>query len=146
MTRTPGNPRKRVLTIIKWMVAMVLVTSVVVISIPAHRQYAMRFTRMDAQRDLMELAQRLERCFSRTNNYALADNAQNICVNLPQATPQGAYLISGDIEARTFLLTATPQALQAEDTECGAFTLNQSGKQGITGTGTEESCWSRRRN
>lgn len=137
------------MTLIKWMLVLALMAAaaatLATICIPAYRQYVIRVTRMDAKRELLVLAQRLGRCLARTNNRT-PDSVLNTCVTLPQATPGGAYLITGDIAANTFLLTATPQARQVEDTECGAFTLNQLGTQGISGTGTKEGCWSGRRN
>ncbi len=149
MTRYPGRLRQQGVTLMELMVVMVVVGILAAIAIPSYRQYVIRVTRSDAKRELLGLAQRLERCFTRTNSYARMDDVPNDCVTIPYTMPEGTYLISGNIADGTFLLTATPQAGQADDAVCGAFTIDQLGRQNITGTGGAAAaarCWSGRGN
>jgi type IV pilus assembly protein PilE len=145
MTRYPGSMRQRGVTLMELMVVMVVVGILAAIAIPSYRQYVIRATRTDAKTELLGLASRLERCFTRTFNYTRMDDVPNACVTVPYTMTEGTYTITGNIAAATFTLTATPQAGQADDALCGAFTINQLGQQGITGTGTAVGCWGGRR-
>lgn len=145
MRNLPMRARQHGITLMELMVVLAIVGILSAIAIPAYRQHVVRVTRTDAKRDLMNIAQRLERCFTRSNDYE-DDGSGADCVTLPQANPEGTYQVSGELTTRTFTLTATPLGGQASDAQCGAFTLNQLGQQGITGTGTAEGCWSGRRN
>lgn len=146
MSGQPEKPVNRTLRFAVWLVVCAALVSIVLVSRPLYRQYAMEVTRADARRELRALAERLQRCFSRTGSYALLDSVKTACVTLPQATPGGMYLITGDVAADTFRLTATPQDAQSLDTGCGAFTLDQAGGQGVTGTAKQEECWAAPRN
>jgi type IV pilus assembly protein PilE len=130
------------------MVVMVVIGILAAIAIPSYRQYVIRSTRTDAKRELLGLASRLERCFTRTFDYTRLDDVPNPCVTLPQTLPEGTYVITAApaMTANTFTLVATPQGGQADDADCGAFTIDQLGRQGITGTGTAVGCWGGRRN
>jgi type IV pilus assembly protein PilE len=146
MSGQPQEPVNRMLRLAVWLVVLIVLATAVLVSRPLYRQYVIEVTRADATRELAGLAQRLQRCFARTGNYALLDSVQNTCVTLPQATPGGMYLITGDVAENTFRLTATPQQAQAKDMQCGAFTLNQAGGQEVTGTAKQEECWAVPRN
>lgn len=144
MNRNAGKFRIRGSTLST--VVVLLATSAVLavaahFSVSSYRQYAMRITRLDAQRELQAVAGRLERCLGYGGEVAVDENPLEDCVTFPLTTPEDTYLITGNIEGRVFTLTATPLATQAQDIECGALTLNHLGLQGITGTGARESCW-----
>jgi type IV pilus assembly protein PilE len=138
--------RHRGVTLKELMVVVVVIGILAAIANMAYRQYAIRLTRTDAKRELLLLAQRLERCFTRTDSYQLMDNSPTACLSLPLAVPGGTYVITGVINADDFLLTATPQAGQATDSECADFTINQLQQQGISGTGTAQVCWADHQN
>lgn len=146
MSSQPEKRANRALKFAVWFIVLALLVSAALVSRPLYRQYVIEVTRADAKRELQALAHRLQRCFSRTGSYALLDSVKNSCVTLPQATPGGMYVISGDVAESTFRLTATPQQAQADDMQCGAFTLNQAGGQEVTGTAKHEECWADSRN
>lgn len=146
MNHPARRNHQRGVTLMELMVVMVVVSILAAIAIPSYRQYVIRITRTDATRELLSLAQRLERCFTRTSDYQRLDDVPTACLTLPQTVPGGTYVITGVINANNFVLTATPQAGQAADADCGNFTLNQLSQQGISGTGTVQGCWSGRRN
>lgn len=136
---------QRGITLIELLVVVVVVGILAAIAIPSYRQYVIRVTRTDATRELLSVAQRLERCFSRTNDYTRLDDVPNPCVTLPYTNAEGTYLIENAVAmtANTFSLRAVPQGGQADDARCGSFTLNQIGQQGVTGTsaGDPRGCW-----
>lgn len=133
---------QRGVTLIELMIVIVIVAILSAVAIPSYRKHVMRVSRTDAKRELLMLAGRLERCFTRTNNYTRLDDVPNPCLTLPYTVPEGTYRITAsNYTANTFLLTATPQGKQANDNDCKAFTLDQLGVQSITGTGTAQGCW-----
>lgn len=133
--------RQHGVTLIELLIVVAIVAILMAVGIPGYRQHMIRVKRTDAKRELLQVAGRLERCFTRTNDYTVADNAGTDCVTLPYTNAEGTYQISGNITAAAFALTATPQGGQANDGACNAFTLNQLGTQGVTGSGTAAGCW-----
>lgn len=137
--------RQRGVTLIELLIVVVIVGILAAIAIPGYRQYVIRVTRTDATRELLSVAQRLERCFSRTNDYTRLDDVPNVCVTLPYTNAEGTYRIENvaAMTANTYSIRAVPQGGQAADTRCATFTLNQMGQQGVTGTSSGDSrgCW-----
>ena len=130
-------------TLIELAVAVVVIAILVVIGSASYRHHVLRVKSADAPRELLMLAVRLQGCHERTGSYAHRDDVPNACATLPYATPEGAYQISGDIGADTFVLRATPMGGQAADEECAEFTLDHLGRQGVTGRSAADprSCW-----
>lgn len=137
--------RQRGVTLIELMIVVVIVAILAGIAIPGYRQYVIRVKRTDATRELLSLAQRFERCFSRTNNYTTIDGAGTACVTLPSTTADGTYRIENVVAPtnNTFSIRAVPLGAQARDTKCASFTLNQLGAQNVTGTSAADpkGCW-----
>jgi type IV pilus assembly protein PilE len=129
----------RGLTLIELLIAMVIVGILSAIAIPSYRSYMIRVNRTDAKRDLLDYSQRLERCFTRFNDYTAAACTINFAGGIPNA--EGTYSTGAAMTANTYTLTATPINGQAEDTKCGALSITQAGVQGVTGTLTAQQCW-----
>lgn len=128
--------RNRGLTLIELLVALVVLGLCCVIAIPGYRQYTIRVNRTDAQRDLVELALRMQRCYSRTHNYQARECTLDVATN-----PEATYTTTVEKAVDTYTLIATPVNAQAEDTRCGRFTLNQAGARGVSGTLPAQQCW-----
>lgn len=136
MYRSAIRQSQRGMTLIELLVALVVAAIIAAIAIPTYRQQVMRSNRSNAKVVLVQTAQNLERCFTRTSTFVG-------CVALPVTTAEGLYQVTGVIAATTYTLTATPLAGQAADTVCGNFTLNQANVRGVSGTGDVNDCWTR---
>ena len=137
----PRRSSQRGVTLMELVVVVVVVAILAAVAIPAFRQHALRMKRTDAKRELLMLADQLERCRKHTSNYTRLDDVPHACIALPYTNPEGTYRITGAISSSTFQLTATPQGGQVSDAACGAFTLDQLGQHGITGNGAAAECW-----
>jgi type IV pilus assembly protein PilE len=130
------------MSLIELLVVMVVVGILAAIAYPSYRQYVVRTNRTDAKAALEQGRQVLERCFTRFNAYDAADC--EVDFDPPVLLASGTYQISAELEAGTFVLTATPQGAQAaDDARCGNFTLNELGQRGVSGTDTAAQCWGR---
>jgi len=138
--KTAGASRMRGVTLMELVTAVAIVGILTAIAVPSYRGYVTRVKRTDAKRDLMILAQRLERCFTRSNDYRyLQPGGPGACVTLPFTNTEGTYTVTGDVSATEFELTATPAM---EDSKCGNLTLTQAGVQGASGgTMSPQKCW-----
>lgn len=139
----PQFPRRaRGVTLIELVTVMAVIGILSAISIPAYTSYVLRVNRTDAKRALLEVSSKLERCFTRGNDYTVQDIGGVKCVTLPFDTPEGTYTIDGDIQKNKFTLTATPIKGQARDTKCKIFTIEQSGAQSTSGGSSDSrKCW-----
>jgi type IV pilus assembly protein PilE len=143
MINRASRLRSRGVTLVELMIVVVVVGILTAIALPGYRSYMIRVKRTDAKAELMRAASRLERCFTRTNDYRTTGQAppNDVCYT-PRTLPENTYTITGDIQQLTFTLTATPINGQAEDTKCATFTLDQTGLQSATGSATPQQCWS----
>lgn len=122
------------------LIVVVLIIGVLVaIAIPSYQQFVVRSNRTEARAELLEVAQSLERCFTRFNGY---DAASGCLIAFPITSETGLYIITAARTATTYTLTATPQGAQAtRDTRCANYTLNQTGVRGVSGPGGVGECW-----
>jgi type IV pilus assembly protein PilE len=140
---------QRGFTLVELLIVMVVIAILASIAIPSYRQHVMKVKRADAQSLIDQVAQRLERCYTRYNNYADQGAGVPEC-NFPatQDTQDGTYTITiaraadaSGAANQQYTVTATPLGAQADDTRCGVFTLNDAGVQGASGTDGPAKCW-----
>lgn len=139
--------RKRGFTLIELMITVAIVAILAAIAYPSYTQYVLRSHRTAAKTALHDMASRQERLFTTTNAYgtALAALGYPAGANVPVPDASNHYYdlsIDPSTTATTYLLLAAPAGSQLNDAECGTFTLDQLGNQGISGgTGTAQTCW-----
>ena len=125
-------------TLIELMIAVAILAIIVAIAIPTYERYVIETNRGEGKVIINNVAQGLERCYSRFSQY----NDGACTVTLPAVSENGHYSVTAALTATTYTLTAAPQDSQAtRDTECGSLTLDHRGFRGVTGSGTVEDCW-----
>ncbi|GEK48092.1 type IV pilin [Bisbaumannia pacifica] len=116
------------------MIAVAVVAILAAIAYPSYIRYVTESRRTEAKAILTETAGRLERCYTVSSDYTG-------CVTFPVDSENGFYRISdpgGALTASAYTLSAAPQGAQAtRDTECGTFTLTQTGARGAG----DSDCW-----
>lgn len=131
--------RARGVTLIELMVVVVVVGILAAIAYPSYREHVSRTRRTDGVSALLNVAQRLERCFTQFNAYNNAGCP--VLDSLPMDSPETFYRIAF-AEAPTataYRLSATPQGPQAGD-RCGTLTLTHTGERGVSGDANAR-CW-----
>ena len=134
--------KQRGMTLVELVTAMLVVGILTAIAIPSYTSYMRKTRRADAKVALTNMAQQLERCYTRYNRYD--DNPAGNCpTGWPVATQRNTYQLSAVIPAggQSYTLTATPLGKQALDTQCGNFTLTEANVQGVSGGGSVTDCW-----
>jgi type IV pilus assembly protein PilE len=118
-------------TLIELMIVVAVVAILAVIAYPSYMEHMVKTRRAEGRAAMMEVASRLERCYTRFNAY---DNA--VCSAVASMTSEnGFYRISASaINATAFTLQAEPQLAQTSDTKCGTLTLTSVGVRGQSGT------------
>jgi type IV pilus assembly protein PilE len=131
--------RTRGITLIELLVVVMILGIVTAVAVPSYRASVVRAHRSDAKAATLAMASQLERCFTRFNAYDSA-NCSVIISNV--RSPEGHYLVSAEVEAATFTVTATPQGRQALDS-CGSFSLDSTDVRTVGGTESVARCWRR---
>ncbi|WP_304529403.1 type IV pilin protein [Dyella sp. C9] len=139
-------------TLIEAMIVVAIMAILTAIALPIYQGYVARSRRTAAKTTVLDVARREEAYYSTNNVYTTLDNLgyanlvggaiqapgngedfYNVTITLPNPNSQ----VSG--ANASFLITATPQGVQANDT-CGSYTLTDLGVQANTGN-TETNCW-----
>jgi type IV pilus assembly protein PilE len=120
----------RGITLIELMIVVAIVGILAAIAYPSYRDQILKSNRADAKMLMMQNAQDLERCYTRTNTFVG-------CTLTATATTNGRYAFTVAPAASTYVITGTRQGAQLSDTQCGDLTLNETGQKAPTTTG----CW-----
>ncbi|RDH82586.1 MAG: hypothetical protein DIZ80_09890 [endosymbiont of Galathealinum brachiosum] len=122
-------------TLIEVLIVVAIVGILASVVIPSYQEFVLETKRTDGKAALLDMGDRQERYYSQNNTYA-SSTALLYGAAGTQLSPKEFYVLtinSGDTNA--FLITATAQAEQTDDTACITMTYNQAGAK------TPEACW-----
>lgn len=123
-------------TLIELMIVIAILAIIAAVAIPSYNKYIEKSRRADGQSALLNAAQTMERCFTRTNTYVGCFTT----ADPGQASPEGFYnLRATTLTATTYVLSASPTGRQTSDA-CGTFTLNYLGERDDGGA-DHDRCW-----
>jgi type IV pilus assembly protein PilE len=148
--RRGGSRRMDGFTLVELMITVVVLAIIVAIALPSYNAQTQKARRTDARNALLDLAGREERFLSTANAYSqLPSDFGYGGAGWPQnVTPNSYYQVTVTAPAGAnppaFTITATPIGVQANDTTCAIFSVNQIGQQTAQNAGgvdTSTTCW-----
>jgi type IV pilus assembly protein PilE len=141
------------------MITVVIAAILVSIAIPAYTSQIRKSRRTEARSAVLDLASREERFLSTNNTYSnnpMALGYSTVATDTWAsigAIGSGYYTINVTVTAADLTKTppglpgysiiATTTGMQATDDQCASFSIDQTGKQTATGSGTNPTadCW-----
>ncbi len=138
------------ITLIELMIVVAVIAILAAIGYPSYRDYVRRSNRAEGKSELMNAAALQEKFFSNNNTYTTDMTALGVDDTDPAITESGYYSVdaaacAGETIATCYLLTATAQGGQSDDSKCTTMTLDSRGTKGGTGAqcncATADTCW-----
>jgi len=119
-------------TLIELMIAVVILGILAAYAFQSYQSSVRKSNRAEGKAEIMDVAQRLQRCFTTYGRYDHDDCAvaAQLSAEDGKITSQGRgfYDVTGVLGTTTYTLTATAVSLpQTADAGCTALTLNQLG-------------------
>ncbi|MDD5297931.1 MAG: type IV pilin protein [Rhodocyclaceae bacterium] len=140
-------------SLMEMIVALLIMSILTAIALPTYTSYLTRSRRVDATIGLNLAARMLERYNVEHDSYtgAVLGNGVSDAGVYPAATPSGFYILTLKVDrssvlpaGSSYLLQATPTGSQSSDTECGIFTLDETGFKTAAGASDPDTlarCW-----
>lgn len=133
--------RTRGFTLIEVMIVVAIIAIIAAVAIPSYSSHVERTRRANAQSDLMELAQWMERRYSSSFDYRDAGNPPALpFTTSPQGGGTAYYNLSfqGAVGQNAYLLQAVPVVGSPQENDpCGTMTVDNVGATGAA----ENWCW-----
>ena len=129
-------------SLIELMIVVVIVGILLAISLPAYQGYVLRSHRADGHASLVDIAARQERFVAQNNTYTTEISA-NTGLGLTRTTSRDGYFdmtvaaCAGGTIATCYLITATANGGQTNDSDCLTITYDSAGAK----SGTTAECW-----
>ena len=120
-------------TLIELMIVVVVIAILAAIALPNYTNYVRQSHRADAQAEMLQFAQAMERCFTRHRSYEGASCPEDL-------TPPGSRytFVVDPLTATTFTITATPGPVGGQNQDaCGEMTLDHRGERDAE----DANCW-----
>lgn len=133
---------KRGFTLIELMICVIIIVILASVAYPSYRDYILRTNRAAATACLLELAQVMERNYTRNLRYNPNGFVLPVTQCQQELAARYAFTLAEPQAQRTFLLSAVPTSLQNDG--CGTLTLNQAGLKGANGDNSAvnvQACW-----
>lgn len=136
---TQGVLRQQGFTLVEMMIVVVIMAIIASIAVPSYQNNIRKANRADGMDMALEVAQRMERCFTA---YSAYNNAN--CPTAATTSTKGHYSIAVSAAASAFTVTATASSnQQKKDTQCKTFAVDQTGKKTATdaSNAATTTCW-----
>lgn len=131
-------------TLIEVMIVVAIIGILAAVAYPSYQDSIRRSARADAQADMMELAQVIERFFTANNRYDQTRAGALYVLPFAQSPRSGGakynFVYASAAPGQAYTLTATPAGSQVGDT-CGTLTINQLGVTLPALGGDGRPCW-----
>jgi type IV pilus assembly protein PilE len=149
LTMTGARPTGSGFSLIELMVVVAIAAILVSVAAASYQSSVRKSRRTEARSALLDLAAREERYFSTNNQYTNAAASLNYLTLTPVGS--GYYNVAifpiaavpGNVPPTPagYTITATAIGIQASDTSCLTFTVDQTGAQTSTGSAPAATCW-----
>ena len=136
-------------TLIELMIAVVIIGVLVAIALPSYQNHIDTSYRSEGKAFLLHIASSQERYYTQQSQYAttnqlIAFNGLDPDSGDTLQSQNGFYTVTSASDANfvSYTLTATVNATQWADADCGNLTLSNTGVRGATATGADvDECW-----
>ena len=129
-------------TLIELMIVVVVIGILAAIALPNYSNFVRSGHRADAQADMLQFAQAMERCFTRYRTYSNVATDVACSPAIPQAARYTFTVVPNPLTtttATTFTISATPNTVGGQNLDqCGVMTLDHRGQRT---PGTPARCW-----